>query len=204
MEFLYVILGWLLGLLTAPISFRIDRGYKQRDHQFAIYSELKNLEVRLASLSFQINTHLGTLDKSSLLWIRDIYKKYGYNSVTPEMEKVFNLSDEEFKVVMNTRKATENISLGFKTLSLPVMDALLGDISIFDMEFQRKLLELRSQIDILNQEIEYCMQHFFLTFDPSSMNINASSLNTNIKNSHQQILERCKIVIEKIEEIIVK
>jgi hypothetical protein len=208
METLYgilgIIFGWLLGLLTPPISARIDRSYRKKDHKLAINSELKNLEVRLAFLIFNIRSHLGILDKPTLEGIRDIYKKFGFLSIPPEMEKVFELSDDDFKTVMNTKKASANSSLGIKTFSLPVIDALLGDISIFDTDFQRKLLELRSQIDILNQEIEYCMQYFFLTFDPTSMATNSNTLNTNIENSHKQIANRCKIVIEKIEEILEK
>ncbi len=145
MEFLYIILGWLFGLLTSPISFRIERELKRKDLKFAINSELKNLATRLGSVFYKINSHLGTLDKPSLVWVRDVYKKHNSEMLTPGMEKIFEASDEEFKIVISSYKGAENIALSLKTFSLPVMDSLLGDISIFDSAFQRKILELRSK-----------------------------------------------------------
>ncbi|MEK7604532.1 MAG: hypothetical protein AAB442_01935 [Patescibacteria group bacterium] len=204
MELLYITLGWLFGLLTPPISSRIDRKYKEKDFRFAICSELKNLATRIAGLSFKVHLHLGSLDKPSLRWIGDVYKKYNDGMVTPEMEKIFGASDADFKTVMEKYKASENRSLAIKTFSLPVMDSLLGDIWVFDSQFQREILELRSQVDILNQEIENCMQYFFLTFDPSTMSANATVLNTNLKESHGLIADRCKIVVSKIDVIIDK
>ena len=52
-EALFIILGWLLGLLGAPILLRIEKYYKRKDLKIAIFSELKNLEIRLAATKGQ-------------------------------------------------------------------------------------------------------------------------------------------------------
>jgi hypothetical protein len=202
MEIIYIILGWLFGLLTSPITVRIDRWYKIKDYKFAISSELKNLSVRLTAVSYKINLHQGTMDKSTFTWIKDIYKKHDETMYHPEMEKILELPDEDFKKVMDSRKAQEKISLGFKTVLLPVTDSFLESVFIFDSYFQRKLLELRSQMDLLNQEIEVCMRYFFLTFDPTSMATNKTIIDFNLKNSHSQIKSKCKYVVELSDEII--
>lgn len=204
MEILYIILGWLFGLLTSPISLRIERRYKRKDLQSAISSELKNLAVRLAGMSYKIHTHQETMDKTNLSWVKKIYDMYDSKMVTENMVKILEIPDENFQALMRTQRAQTGGSLGLKTYSLPVLDASLEDISIFDLKFQKNILEMRTQVDFLNQEIENCMRYFFLTFDPTSMGTNKNILELNIKNCHKQILDKSKYIADKIMQIIDK
>ncbi len=204
MDIVYIILGWLLGLLTSPLALRIERKYRQKDYKFAIFSELKIFAARSNMVFFKIRKHLGTLDKSSLEWIVKTYKQYDPDinqeliNVTKEL---LETSDEEFENKMNRFKAAENISLGLKTFSLPLTDSLLENISILDSEFQRKILEIKAQVDMLNQEIENSKYYFNLTFNPESLSINKDVLRTNIKSSYNMIQEKCKYIVGLISEI---
>lgn len=65
-EVIYITFGWLLGLLGQPIVSRIEKYYKRKDFKIAIFSELKNLSIRLATSCYKIQTHLGIKDKSML------------------------------------------------------------------------------------------------------------------------------------------
>ena len=202
---LSVILGWLFGLLTQPFSSRIERKYRQKDSKYAIFSELKNLAIRLTFTFFKIQKHLGTIDKQSLQWALKMCQKYdGNNNQTliSSMQEILKKPEKEFQYEINYFKAAENISLSIKTFSLPLTDSLLENISIFDSEFQRKILEIRVQIDMLNQEIENSKGYFYLTFNPESLSVNKDILCVNMKSSYDIIQEKCRYITGLIDEII--
>ena len=75
MQTLYIILGWLLGLLGNPIVSRIEKRYKRNDLKKVIFSELKNLKLRLVANFWKIQMHLGEFDKLTLQWINNVYEK---------------------------------------------------------------------------------------------------------------------------------
>lgn len=205
MEILYTFFGWLLGLLSQPIVSRIERHYKCKDIKIAIFSELKNLLVRLAATYSKIQTHLGVQDKESLRWLKTIYLKYRVEcpqNVLEAMDKVLQASDENFKTVANLLKAKENAALGLKTYLLPFTDSVLDSLSIFDPKFQRDILEIRAQVSILNEEIENAMFYFRLTFDPSALSVNRNTIEVNLNNSYKLIERQSKIVVDKIEKIL--
>ena len=200
-----VILGWLLGLLTLSISSRIERKYIKKDSEFAIFSELRNLAVRLTFSYFKIKSHLGILDKPSLEWMLEMYQKHGADNnqkLISSTQEILKKSDEEFKKGINYFKAAENMSLGLKTFSTPLIDSLLENISIFDSEFQRKILEIKAQVDMLNQEIENSKDYFYFTFNPESLSANKDILRANMKSSYNQIQEKCKYIVNLINEIV--
>lgn len=99
-------------------------------------------------------------------------------------------------------KAAENIILSLKTYSLPFIESILEHLSVFDSKFQRDILEVRDQISILNEEIENAMSYSRLTFDPSSMDTNKDIISTNINSSYNNIGERCRIIVDKINKIL--
>ena len=153
-EALFIILGWLLGLLGAPILLRIEKYYKRKDLKIAIFSELKNLEIRLAATCYKIQMHLGIRDKSTLRWVKNIYEKHREvcpKNILEARDKLLQVSDEQFNAATTLFKATENIGLGLKTFSLPFIEPILKHLSVFDSKFQKNIFEVRDQIITLNE-----------------------------------------------------
>lgn len=209
MELLYIILGiilgWLLGLLTQPIVTQIERVYKRKDFRFAIVSELKNLVVRLAANFYKIGVHLGTLDKQSVRWVMEMYQKYSVDhkqQMFLAAKQLLEMDDQEFQSALSARKAADNISLSLKTFPLLFIDCSFDIVSVFDSEFQRKILEIKAQIDMLNQQILESRDYFYLTFNPESLSANQQILRENIKNLHGYIQDKCKQIAGMIEEVI--
>lgn len=202
-EALYITLGWLFGLLSPRIAIGIERYYKRNDLKKAIFSDLKNLAVRLTAVYSKIQMHLGIRDKESLKWEKYIYEKYRDNcpkSVLEAIEKMIQAPDEHFEKATSLFKADENISLSLKTYSLYFIVSISEQLSIFTPGFQREILEIRSQVDILNEEIEMTKFHYQLTFDSSCMKTNGSIIRTNLKNNYNEIQHRCKIIVDRICE----
>lgn len=202
-EALYITLGWLFGLLSPRIAIGIEKYYKRNDLKKAIFSDLKNLAVRLTATHSTIQMHLGIRNKESLKWEKNIYEKYRdkcLEGVLEAIEKTIQAPDELFKKATNLFKADENICLGLKTYSLYFIVSISEQLSIFTPGFQREILEIRSQVDILNEEIEMAKFHYRLTFDSSCMKTNGTIICTNLKNNYNEIQHRCKIIVDKICE----
>jgi len=206
-EALFIILGWLLGLLGVPIVSRIEKYYRRKDIKKAIFSELKNTEIRLAATYYKILMHLGIRDKSSLSWLKNIYEQHRADcpkDILEAMEKILQAPDGQFNAVTSFLKAADNMSLGLKTFSLPFTESILEHLSVFDTEFQKDIFEVRDKIGLLNEEIENAMFYFRLTFDPTCMNVNKDIIRINLKDDYTNIQKICRGIVDKIEKILKK
>jgi len=208
-EALYVILGcilgWLLGLLSQPIVSRIEKYYKRNDLKTAIFSELKNLKIRLAAGCYEIQSHLGFSDKETLKWVKSVYEEHRTDcpqGVLQSINKMLQVPEKQFTLLTSLFKAEENVSLNIKTYSLSFIDSILEHLSVFDSEFQRHVLEVRAQINILNEEIKNAEFHYQLTFNPSCMSANKTIIKSNLDNCYNNIQKRCRIVVGKIDEVL--
>jgi len=202
---LLIILGWLFGLLGAPIVSRIERRHKRNDLKAAIFSELKYLAVKLAAACQKIQMHLGVRDKSTLFWVKGIYEKYRTDvpkNVLEAMNKVLQAPDEHFNIASSFLKAPDNVDLSLKTFSVPFIESILADLSVFDSEFQSGIFEIRDQISVLNEEIENGTFYFRLSFDPAAMNTNGEAIRKNLNSAYNNIQERCKLIVNKTEKIL--
>lgn len=204
-EALYIIFGWLLGLLSQPIVSRIERHHKRNDLKIAISSELKNLKVRLAGLCYQIEMHLGIGKKSTLKWVKSVYEKYRDDcpkSVLETITKLLETPDAKFDLAVSLFKAKENVILDLKTYSLSFIDSILEHLSVFDSEFQRAVLEVRTQMDMLNEEIKNTEFYLQLTFSPDAMKTNQGIIRTNLRDCYNNIQKGCRTVVNRIDKVL--
>lgn len=205
MDILYIIFGWLLGLLSQPIASRIEKYYRRNDVKTAIFSELKNLLVRLAATCMKIETHLGTKDKESLRWLKAIYEEYRIEcpkKILDAMEKILQAPDEQFKIATQYLQAGEESGLGLRKFSLPFTDSILENLSVFDPKFQSSILEIRTQVGFLNEQVEEGIFYFRLTFDPDAMKVNSNRIKGNMDTYYRQIGDGCKRLVVKIQNIL--
>lgn len=204
-EALYIILGWLFGLLSPRIIQLIETPYKRKNFKKAIFSDLKNLAVRLTALCSRIEMHFGTRTKDSLKWQKDIYGRYKKDcssDVLDVIEKLLISDDIQFQRATILLSDEENISLGLKKYSLSFIESTLECLSMFGPGFQGEILEICEQLNMLNQEIESSIFFYKLTFDSSCMKINGDIVRKNLKNTYERIQSGSKIIVNKICDIL--
>ena len=202
-EFLYITFGWLLGLLGNPVITKIENHYKRKNIKVGIFSELEILCVRLAASCYRIQMHLGTRNKESIIWIKTIYRKYRTGcpeDVIEALDKMLKVPDEQFNAFVEQTKAETDVGLKLKTFSMPFTESVMGQLGIFKSEFQRKIFEVVAQVNILNEDIETATFYHRLTFDASSATNNMNIIKGNLTVSYNDIVDRCKIIVNKIEE----
>jgi hypothetical protein len=71
MEVLYILLGWLLGILSPGIINYITHQYDKKRLQRIIIGELKDLKKRLVLLPFKIRSNYGSVDEKLFLWTQE-------------------------------------------------------------------------------------------------------------------------------------
>lgn len=205
-EALYIILGSLISILSPGIVARIEKHYKKDVLKKAIFSDLKNLAVRIVTVYHKLHVHFGTRNKEALEYVKSIYEKYRVDcprDILDYIKKQIGTKDEDLERISTYYKAGENISLSFKKYSLAFIESTMRDISIFDPQFQREILEIRAQIDMLNEEIDHSRSFNQLLFNPTYES-KSSIIKSNMDNSYKEIQKKCKFIVDRICDILEK
>lgn len=199
-----------LGFAAISVPF-IERWaskiYMKKEMSTAILSELKYLSVRLASSCHRIQIYFGNYGKKDLTWINEILKNYGdesYLGITKAIDSLLEVKEAQFKNLISVYKSEGKSGLSLKKYSLPFIESILKDLGVFDANIQKEVLYVRDRLDILNEEIEFAMFFYKLSFDPSVMEANNQGVNANINKSYQVICDLEKGITEDIEKIIKK
>ena len=87
-------------------------------------------------------------------------------------------------------------------MTLPYITSILSDLSVFDSLFQNSIVEIYSQINIFNEEIEIARYYYQLTFNPSCMDVNKDIINGNLKDCYNNIQNRVRLIVDKINIIL--
>jgi hypothetical protein len=201
-----IIIGWLLGLLGQPLVSRIEKSYKRDDYKRVIFSELKSLASRLTSTCFKIQKHLGIESKESLIWMKAQYEKHEEDfpeSIIEAINKILEVPDAQFNAAVQMLKATENMGLHLKTYNLPFVEAVLENLFVFDSKFQRSVLDIYAQVNILNEDNEKLNDFHRLTFETAHTNDNYNIIKANLNVGYFEVQRRCKLIVDKINTIIV-
>lgn len=175
----------------------------------AIFSELKNLKIKLVGACYLIQMALGDSEaRVTLRWLKNIYEKNLTGDWPKElleaMDKIQEIPDELYNTLAGSFKASKDSCLNIKKYSLPFIESVSGQLSIFDSGFQRAILEIRDQLNFLNGEIENLQFYYRLTFNPESMDRNKDIIRANINKGYKEIIKRCSFIVDKIDKILDK
>lgn len=200
----FLLLGWLLGLLSPILVDKIKEHFNIKKLKTGIYTELKELKYRLAGTVFSMNSKYGTLDKDLLNWLHPIVEesKGMYSKTQLELlEKLLKVNEEEFKSASENYKRYSPSALSLKKCHLPFLDSKISDLSLFNMEFQYKIFEIRAQINFLNENIEQSQFFYEKTFDSTLTDQNHKIINNNLTDSYQNISRNAKVIIDLISKL---
>ena len=113
------------------------------------------------------------------------------------VDGMLSLSDEEFAATVQENKARRlGLGLSLKKYSAPFLDSKLGQLSLLNVDLQARLLEVRAQLSMFNEEVEQARAYFKMTFDKSADEINHEVA---IKN-----LNGCYLIAAKTAQRIAK
>jgi len=203
MQVFYVLLGWLLALFTPRFVRLIQRPYQKSEIQRSLFLEFSEFRHKLSLLAYRTRERSATINQEFLGWLKPLLVCYGGPNTEKELpeviEKLSSFPDEE---LMYVSQQAPGRGIGLKTYSLPFIDAQLPSLSMFPVEFQRRVLDVRTRTNELNQEIEYAWFSLKKSFD---MSLDENSRNTvakNLEEAYNNIGRQSQMLADRITDII--
>ncbi|GAH76864.1 unnamed protein product, partial [marine sediment metagenome] len=152
----FLLLGWLLGLISPLLVDEMKKYIKKKVIKTGVLTELKEIKFRLAAIVFSINSKYRMLDRELLNWLRPLIKESEgtyEKKLLKQIERLVKLDDEQLKAIDEYTKPHTLSAMSFKKYYLPFLDSKISDLSLFDIELQNKILEIRAQVNFFNENI---------------------------------------------------
>lgn len=204
---IFIVLGWLLGLLSPRVVDKITQAYRRKAIKRTLSQELRDLRARLAMTACIIAIRAEKVNRKLLQWTKPIITDYTGFYADPELNAVLDrlsgLKDEELAA---TCRALGKSGKGFtlKKFAAPFLTAHLLSLNLFSPKFEQTALEIASQLDLLNGEIDAAWFLFTKTFDPSLPNEMLETVIGNINHSYEFIGRACRDIADNIGKLLDK
>ncbi|MBI5048653.1 MAG: hypothetical protein HZB54_06875 [Deltaproteobacteria bacterium] len=207
MNILYLILGWLLGLLSPQIVDKIKQYYTKQELFNGIKTEIKETQYRLICTAHILGMRAGKCDREYLEWCLPYFENYEGNQPTENIKKaikdLLNKKNEDIdQAVLILRKKDEGIGLSLKEHHLPFLESKFSNISMFNIELQNILHEINTRIRLLNEETEKAIKYFFMTFDTNQSEENHKLIKNNIYDAYKNLQIMAISIIKEMDKII--
>lgn len=199
-----IILGWLFGILSPSIVGRINRKYKKGDLYKGIRRELHEVRSRLLLVSFMLGRDFGRFDREYLTWSLQLCEDF--NDAKPHESHItltkllLKKNDKEITLYVEKSRRDRSKSRALKKESLGIMEMNLPEFSLFNIEFQTLLFDIKSKISLLNQEIDDTRQMHYMSFDSSITNENHTTIKNDLFRRYAFIQALVDEIINKITE----
>ncbi len=209
MEIIFLLIAWLLGLFSPLIADRIRRRFQKGELKQGLFNELKEISYRMVVTVSILARQYDRQNRELFKWVHKQCDEYsGTYPDKDEIKMIFDefskYSDEELSLMF---KDIEDKLVGagasFKKYSTPLLDSKIGTLTLFGVEFQTKIHEIRARIDLLNQEIDNVNYYFKGTFtitEPENFKRNSD----NLKQGYRKVKNESYEIVNLINNLISK
>jgi hypothetical protein len=204
MNFLYLLLGWLLGLLSPILAERIQKPYKRKELIKSLLSEFNDLQFKMALAAYRLRSHLATVDHKFLAKLEPIFDHYDGPDKDPQatesFKKLKDLPEDQLRDLhVKTRRPGRGIHLAKQ--SLPFLSSQVHALSICPIDFQQTILMLKAQLDYFNDEVDVITSYFNKTFDPSITGENRVAVLANLEEGYGKLAQRAENIVMFISDL---
>lgn len=200
MEVIYIILGWLLGLLGPTIVKKISEMKEKSNLKKIIFNDLKDLKKRLAGLSYTVYPRYGKLDKKTFEWLK-INSEIDFTEGLEQLDKK-GQTEERILSYLNSKGLQERTSIYFKKVHLFATDSHMVNFGLVDGSLMAAILEVRFHIEAFNEDIESFREHLKMTFLPGITSENHRIVSQEIENKSLMIADKSIFIVDKINTIL--
>ncbi len=201
MNLVYLIVGWLLGLLGPVAFYYLQRRQTKIDLKKGILNECRTLKFRSALLAYKINHYLGYLGDELFKWLSPALDGSEAPEKDPKTMVAFHalakLTVEE-RLKMRKDLMKENTGPRAVTYSLYILDSNLSNISLFSADHQKKVFCVKEHLDVFNQQVQFANAQFDKTWDPT---ISRDAVEKSLDESYQFLANRAKWIVEAIDDL---
>ncbi len=171
----------------------------------ALLLELSELRMKASLTSYILRSKTVRINRAFYTWFKAIIGSYEGALVTPEqrarVELQSQLEDEQLEQ-LHLRRYDPNRAVALKKLDLPILEANIDKLPNFPHSLQRAILDVKSNLDLFNQEVDFSMSMFQKTFDPAVGGVNREAVLSNIHKSYRDLTNRAETLANKITNIL--
>lgn len=204
-DILFLILGWLLGLLGGPIAEAIARAYRRARLLPSLKAELIEFQYSMLLIAYDYRGFLGAIDAEFLSWALAALERYAQaphadRQHLSTLKHALSLPPEQQNaaIARKSQKAARSSVLH----SLSILEASIPSLSDLPVSLQTKLLAVRDQLAMLNQQTTKLQADIALSFDTSITGFNRQSLNENIEGGYRNLSNRAKWIVDAIDKVL--
>lgn len=205
-EILYLLLGWLLGLLSPRIIDAIQEQYHKKGLATAFRSEARDLQYRIACASYMLARHCGSFNRDYLAWLKSKLDQYTGNEPTELVgefiENILTESDEKLIVLAQQSRAADGVGLSLKLYKASFIENNIATLVNFSSDFQVCIHEFLNHLSILNQQIQRAANLHQMTFDSSIKSECHPIIKSDLEKEYEIIQRMCILVCNKLQQII--
>lgn len=205
-KLLWLLLGWLLGLLSPGIAERVRRKHRQADVMTAVSGELRELQYMMGVVAYRIRGYLGEVSDSFLDWLIPVALNYHGPDADPKLPGIMErsrreLTEEQRRQIHLGLRRPES-GLGLKEYSVPLVVGMTSELSICPLPFQRGVLRTMNQLDRYNQHVEYVRSQFDKTFDTVLTDENRQAVLSNLDRGYRELAEMAQRIADSVAAIV--
>jgi hypothetical protein len=201
-------LGFFFGIGGHIILDRNRRKLDVTQTYRAILVELDELRYRMAlgAHSIAMNHGKATRERVAELYMvaRDFEKRHAREGISSKLYGMLSWPVQSIEAMSQwTQKQRESAGTGtsLKKAAVPLLGARLDQLTALPPNSQNALLEVKANIDILNEEID--MQRFFFqqTFSSSADETNHGIATRSSAQCEVNVSDRMRILVGKISAL---
>jgi hypothetical protein len=201
-QVILILFGWVIGVFSSIILENQKRKQAKEDYKESLFTELDLVYPRIVSTYYAIIKEMGQLNKENLEWMHNIISKKNSKSldtIDDTIIKILKYNDKEIKLLNKKLQDTRTLSL--KKFNLSFLQENISSFSLLDKEFRFDAINIRTNINYLNDSIDKVDFFYKTTFVPDISENNYNVAYMNIKNYYINIKDLCKRTSEMIVNI---
>ncbi len=206
-DLLYLLTGWLLGLLSPGIAGRIRRKHRQRDLVSSVVGELAELQYTLALAAYRFRAKVGTATDEFLDWLLPIVRSYDgpskSSALAESLAKSRERSEEQRRHAQSLIQGV-NRGLALKRYEVPFLLTQANELSICSLDFQRRVFGFKGRLDLFNQQVSFLQSQFDKTFDTLVLGANRAAVGTNLTDGYAELATSAESIARVIGEIMAR
>lgn len=198
-KILFLLLGWLLGLL-APAIVNLIKQVREDDRcKAAIRRELITLGYRLTVVVHGLDLRQGSISEDQLLWTDDYMNRFTKNrhdlKVIASVRMLLEQQDPVRGQLMAKFRKTSS-SPRLQKYSVASLDGRVTSIYTFKTEEQIRLLEIKSQLTFLDDQVDRNRELTNMTFTVTGSNHDAvvDDIESGIEGYRQRAMQIAQLI----------
>lgn len=202
-DFVLLLAGWGLGILSSPITDLIRRRSAKHRLTRGLRTELRSLQDSLAWVVIQLARRRGVLTRPLLEALMSTLKTSGQVAGQGRAIKTIEAMLEPDVLSPTTARVPDasldpRAPLALRVYGVPFFDAHFHRLDLYSPETQRMLVEIHAALLIYNQHADEAMNYHEMTFATGGGQDRLHALAVNVETCYERAEEKASDLVSRI------